>query len=79
MTGLQFTESVCGSFPDLVTKSRPNSILISEATYDHVSYMIDAEPSTPLVMDGKDTAIATYEVIGRKDPKIKPMRRTLGY
>lgn len=62
-----------------MTKSRPNSILISEATYDHVSYMIDAEPSTPLVMDGKDTAIATYEVIGRKDPKIKPMRRTLGY
>lgn len=58
-----------------MTKSRPNSILLSEATYEQVSHVIDASPTGELNMDGKEESILLYEVIGKKDSKIQPIRK----
>jgi adenylate cyclase len=63
-----------------MTKSEPNSILISSDTFDQVRYLIDADDFGTLVMDGKHQEIAVYRVNGRLDANIRPMQRGgLGY
>lgn len=61
------------------TKKKPNSILISEATYQYVKDVIDVEEIDPLKMDGKVKPVKLYEVKGRKsESNIKPIRKNLG-
>ncbi|KPQ01029.1 MAG: two component signal transduction system response regulator with gyanylate cyclase domain [Bacteroidetes bacterium HLUCCA01] len=63
-----------------MTKKRPNSILISQETWEQVNYLVAAEPVDHLQMAGKDKTITVYEVTNRLDANIKPMRRGgLGY
>lgn len=61
-----------------MTKSKPNSILISEDTWQHVNYMIESEPAGSLRMEGKALPINLFEVIARRDANIKPLRRYSG-
>lgn len=56
------------------TKLKPNSILISEDTYKYVNDTIDAIMSEPLTLEGKDEAILLYEVAGKKESNVKPIR-----
>lgn len=63
-----------------LTKNRPNSVLISENTWEQVSYLVAGEKVDTLKMDGKNQEIAVYEISNRLDANIKPMRRGgLGY
>jgi adenylate cyclase len=63
-----------------MTKSEPNSILISGDTFEQVRYLIDADNFGTLVMDGKHQEIAVYKVNGRLDANIRPIQRGgLGY
>ena len=57
------------------TKSKPNSIMISGATYSFVEDEIDATEVDPLIMDGKSEPIKLFEVHGKNQINIKPIRK----
>ncbi|MCC5927087.1 MAG: adenylate/guanylate cyclase domain-containing response regulator [Bacteroidetes bacterium] len=63
-----------------LTKKRPNSVLVSETTWDQVNYLVAGEKVDQLKMAGKHDEIVVYEVTDKLDANIKPMRRGgLGY
>ena len=60
------------------TKSAPNSILISEATYNHVKDLVDVDEISALQMAGKDDPVRLFRVEGRKSQgNINPIRKNL--
>jgi adenylate cyclase len=62
-----------------MTKTKHNSILISEDTWQLVNHMIEAVEGSQLTMEGKDQPIQLYEVISRRESNIKPLRRYSGF
>ena len=61
------------------TKSKPNSIMISGATYSFVEDEIDATEVDPLIMDGKSEPIKLFEVHGNNQTNIKPIRKGFSF
>ena len=51
---------------ETLTKSNPNSMLISQAVFDKTKEMLCATPWEPLFVKGKKEKIQVYEVTGRK-------------
>jgi class 3 adenylate cyclase len=50
-----------------LTKSHPNSIVISESTYNIVKNMIEAEAWPDQVMEGHETGVTVYRVLNKLD------------
>lgn len=60
------------------TKSTPNTILISEATYKNVSDLVEVEEISSLQMAGKEDPIRLFRVEGRKsENNISPIRKNI--
>jgi len=51
---------------EMLTKGKPNSILISSRVYEKVKDLFIVEPKGPVSVKGKQDQLNLYEVIGRK-------------
>ncbi len=51
---------------EMLTKDKPNSILISKEVYNKVESVIDAKAWQPIAVKGKKEKILVYEIVGKK-------------
>jgi len=61
---------------ETMTKSKPNSILISESTLVEVDGVFETQEVESLEMNGKKKPVRVYEVLGKRAAKIQPIGRT---
>jgi class 3 adenylate cyclase len=50
-----------------ITRDFPDTVLISDTVFEHVSHLIEAEAFEPLFVKGKRDKISVYKVLGRKE------------